>query len=340
MAEKIDIVEILKDKPQGTKLYSSACGKCKLEEVDDKSFKISFYNSKFGFMNGGEGYLDKNGKLYDDGECVVFPSKEMRDWRKFAWKKGDVLVSKDRNVHIIFDKFMDDAYKNFHGQYYLWKEEGSIVSFEEEEYYMQTSDFNKANKEEVQTYINTIEEKLGGKLNRETLVVEKTQPEFKDGDILSCDEDTYTKHTTLILHKNGCVVESLVSLIRHHDLVESREPINEVLLSRLYYAREDEKKELFDALANEGKAWDAGKKMIIDLRPKVEFKPFDKVLCRNSKDDTWEADFFARLTRKEIDYTQSGKYLCVGDLWMYCIPYNEETAHLLGTTDEWKGGEG
>lgn len=56
MVEKINIVEILKDKPQGTKLYSSACGKCKLEEVDDKSFKISFYNSKFGFMNGGDGY--------------------------------------------------------------------------------------------------------------------------------------------------------------------------------------------------------------------------------------------------------------------------------------------
>lgn len=95
MEAKINIVEILKHKPQGTKLYSSACGKCRLVGVDDKSFKISFYNSKFGFMNGGEGYLDKNGKLYDDGECVVFPSKEMRDWGKFSWKKGDVLVNKD-----------------------------------------------------------------------------------------------------------------------------------------------------------------------------------------------------------------------------------------------------
>jgi hypothetical protein len=63
MEAKINIVEILKDKPQGTKLYSSACGKCKLEEVDDKSFKISFYNSKFGFMTGGEGYLDKKWQI-------------------------------------------------------------------------------------------------------------------------------------------------------------------------------------------------------------------------------------------------------------------------------------
>ena len=112
MEAKINIAEILKDKPQGTKLYSSACGKCKLEEADDKSFKISFYNSKFGFMNGGEGYLDKNGKLYDDGECVVFPSKQMRDWDKFAWKKGDVLHCGVDNF-CIFEKWYNEDYTEF-----------------------------------------------------------------------------------------------------------------------------------------------------------------------------------------------------------------------------------
>ena len=186
MTEKINIAEILKDKPKGTKLYSSACGKCKLEEVDDKSFKISFYNSKFGFMNGGEGYLDKNGKLYDDGECVVFPSKEMQDWSKFSWKKGDILVCKDADVHIIFDGFEDDTYKTFHGQYYLWEEEGSVMNFEENESYMQTSVFNKVNKEYAQEYIHKIEKELGGKLNMETLEIEKHQPEFKPLDYVLC----------------------------------------------------------------------------------------------------------------------------------------------------------
>ena len=335
MAEKIDIVEILKDKPKGTKLYSSACGKCKLEEVDDKSFKISFYNSKFGFMNGGEGYLDKNGKLYDDGECVVFPSKEMRDWRKFAWKKGDVLVSKDRNVHIIFEKFEDDAYTKFRGKHYLWEEGGSMVSFEENEYYMQTSDFNKANKEEAQIYINTIEEKLGGKLNRETLVVEKTQPEFKDGDILSCDEDTYTKHTTLIFHKDGDITESIVSLVRHSKLFEGNEPIDDFFLSRLYYAREDEKKELFDALAEEGKRWDSEKKQIVDLPKKCELNPFDRVLVRDNSKQKWIPDMY-----RFYDKDEEFPYNCFSSTYKRCIPYNEDTKHLLGTTDEWKGGEG
>lgn len=184
METEINIVEILKDKPQGTKLYSSACGKCKLEEVDDKSFKISFYNSKFGFMNGGEGRLDKNGKLYDDGECVVFPSKEMRNWEKFSWKKGDVLVSKD-NVYIIFEKFEDDTYTRFKGKHYLWKE-CDEEDYNKEETKMLTSVFEKATDDVAQTYIKTIEEHLDGKLNLETLEIEK-QLEFKDGDIAFAD---------------------------------------------------------------------------------------------------------------------------------------------------------
>lgn len=334
MAEKIDIVEILKDKPKGTKLYSSACGKCKLEEVDDKSFKISFYNSKFGFMNGGEWYLDKNGKLYDDGECVVFPSKEMRDWRKFAWKKGDVLVSKDRNVHIIFEKFEDDAYTKFRGKHYLWEEGGSMVSFEENEYYMQTSDFNKANKEEAQTYINTIEEKLGGKLNRETLVVEKAQPEFKDGDIVALVVRKCT-HIAIFQSRQEAYIGFHAVLCQNDELLLEepfREDVGDI---ELRLATDSEKQQLFDALAEEGKAWDSDKKQIVDLPKKCEFKVFEKVLVRESKTDEWTPNFFFKIHRDDERYV-----MVCGDMYNYCIPYNEETSHLLGTTDEWKGGEG
>lgn len=344
METKINIVEILKDKPQGTKLYSSACGKCKLEEVDDKSFKISFYNSKFGFMNGGEGYLDKNGKLYDDGECVVFPSKEMRDWSKFAWKKGDVLVNKDGDVHIIFERFADDTYCSFVGKYYLWKENNDTEHFYENERLL-TSDFQKAGKDAAQTYISTIEERLGGKLNRETLEIEKTQPEFKDGDIVVAEGENKGKKIFIFRYK---IRDSNTDEHGYKSYINVNSD-GSLFNNMTFYLRKDfvyrpatdsEKQQLFESLAKENKVWDAEKKQIVNLKPKkCEFKPFDKVLCRNSKDDTWEADFFARLTRKEIDYIQSGKYLCVGDLWMHCIPYNEQTAHLLGTTDEWKGGE-
>lgn len=330
METEINIVEILKDKPQGTKLYSSACGKCKLEEVDDKSFKISFYSSKFGFMNDGEGYLDKNGKLYDDGECVVFPSKEMRDWSKFAWKKGDVLVSNDGGTEVIFDKWYDDTYTNFYSKHYLNSEDENNIKYNEA-FLCTTERYSLEDKDTAQTYINAIEKRLGGKLNLETLVVEKPQPEFKDGDIVMSDSGT-------IVLVRGI---SLTRKIYYHAYMRNEyiyiNPIEGEFFSRISrikrFATDSEKQQLFDALAKKGKAWDAESKQIVDLKPKCEFKPFDKVLSRRCSEDYWVLNFYSHKT----DYY----HVCIdGSSNLDCIPYNEETAHLLGTTDEWKGGEG
>lgn len=321
METKINIVEVLKDKPQGTKLYSSACGKCKLEEVDDKSFKISFYNSKFGFMNGGEGYLDKNGKLYDDGECVVFPSREMRDWSKFAWKKGDVLSHKDGDVYIIFEGFADDTYCSFVGKYYLWKENNNTEQFYEKERLL-TSDFQKAGKDAAQTYINTIEKKLGGKLNMETLKIEKAQTDFKDGDIV-----VYGKSVAICRKIYKDTLYFYVSIDETFGLLFDD---NCVSSEGYRFAKEEEKKQLFDALAKEGKAWDAEKKQIVDLNQKVELKPFDKVLVRDCYTQRWRVNFFSSITKE-------GCYICASGSWNECIPYNEETAKLIGTTDNWEG---
>lgn len=267
----------------------------------------------------------------------------MRDWSKFAWKKGDVLVCKDDNSHIIFEKFNDDTYATFTGKLY-YQATRAGYSYTHTRNLAMTQDFDIEEGDAVQTYIKTIEEKLGGKLNLDTFEIEKIQAEFKDGDIAFADFGK-TQDVFIVSGKTN-LSEGYYSFIALN--LNSTKALSigcktsffKENLNTLRLATEEEKQQLFGALAEEGKAWDAEKKQIVDLKPKVELKPFDKVLCRNSKDDTWEADFFARLTRKEIDYTPSGKYLCVGDLWMYCIPYNEETAHLLGTTDEWKGGEG
>lgn len=56
-----------------------------------------------------------------------------------------------------------------------------------------------------------------------------------------------------------------------------------------------------------------------------QFKPFDKVLVRDSDDDVWECDFFSRMA-------QNGFYICVSTFWQQCIPY-EGNEHLLGTTN-------
>lgn len=237
MVEKINIVEILKDKPQGTKLYSSACGKCKLEEVDDKSFKISFYNSKFGFMNGGEGYLDKNGKLYDDGECIIFPSKEMRDWSKFAWKKGDVLIN-SCGFQCIFKEWASDDYTKFNGCYSNSKDCYEDVSNAE------TAKFVKLDNNIAYGYVREIERKLGGILNLETLEIEKTQPDFKDGDIVFEEGNRNYCSAIGVLKKDkqGCFM---------FDIFLTKDKVcynSEYIYLPIRLATEEEKKQFFSAL--------------------------------------------------------------------------------------------
>lgn len=322
MEEKINIAEILKDKPKGIRLYSPIFGECAFsfvrEETDDICVKKH---------NGEKAFFDSKGLYNTLGECLLFPSKEIRDWRKFAWKKGDVLISNDYGTEVIFYNWYNDTYTNFYGKHRLDSENKNNIKYNDA-FLCTTGRYSLEDKDAAQTYINTIEERLGGKLNRETWEIEK-QPEFKDGDILSCDEDTYTKHTTLIFHKDGDITESIVSLVRHSELVEDNEPIDDFFLTRLYYAREYEKKELFDALAKEGKVWDAEKKMIVNLKPKVELKPFDNVLVRHQKTEEWRANIFSH-TDKTDEYLD---YVCVNGRWEFCIPY-EGNESLLGTTKD------
>lgn len=202
MEAKINIAEILKDKPQGTKLYDL------LYNVDVSLDTISTTDTETVVWCTNE--TDNNTTCHrgysefgtvrgcPDGLQILLPSKEMRDWRKFNWKKGDVLVSKD-NVHIIFEKFEDDAYTRFKGKHYLWKE-CDEEDYSKEETKMLTSVFEKANDDAAQTYINTIEERLGGKLNLEILEIEK-QPEFKDGDILYIT-DRIVSCNFIMIYKN------------------------------------------------------------------------------------------------------------------------------------------
>lgn len=326
MEQKLNIAEILKNKPRGTKLYSMIHGKCSSEAVTDEIFKINFCTSKFGLTQSGECTLIKFGNMYDGGECIIFPSKEMRDWSKFAWKKGDVLVSKHGTKEVIFDSFDDDYYVTFKGKHALETIEGESEYKGESDdgyNYFYTEDYYLESEDAAQTYINTLEKILGGKLNRETLEIEKPQPEFKDGDIVMSDSGT-------IVLVRGI---SLTRKIYYHAYMRNEYIyINQVegeffsRVSRIKrFATDSEKQQLFDALAKKGKAWDAEKKQIVDLKPKCEFKPFDKVLGRNEKDDVWEADLFSHY-RKESQYP----FRCIGFSRKYCISY-EGNEHLLGT---------
>lgn len=102
MEEKINVAEILKDKPQGTKLYFILSdGECFLNEAFEDSIYIDIDNGKRFWRLSAYGSTHS----FPNGCVLLFPSKEMRDWSKFSWKKGDVLVSNDSDSHIIFKGF-------------------------------------------------------------------------------------------------------------------------------------------------------------------------------------------------------------------------------------------
>lgn len=115
MEEKLNIANILKDKPKGTKLYADAFGELKLEHIKGNEEDIIYTRSKIFTLYT----FYSDGKYSKDGEPVLVPSKKMRDWSKFAWKQGDILVSDDGKSHVIFSRWYDDNYTSFYGKYYL-----------------------------------------------------------------------------------------------------------------------------------------------------------------------------------------------------------------------------
>ena len=327
METEINVAATLKDKPQGVKLYSRICGAVELKEVLDVRKKKSIVVKELNSSNQHRFWYD--GKFFRAGQCVLQPSKEMADWSKFSWKKGDVLVCKDVNSHIIFEKFNDDTYTTFTGKLY-YQATRAGYSYTHTRNLAMTQDFDIEEGDAVQTYIKTIEERLGGKLNRKTLEIEKAQPEFKDGDIV-----VYGKSVAICRKICKHTLFPYVSIDETSRLLFNDNP--NVSPDECRFAKEEEKQQLFDALAKEGKVWDSDKKQIVDLPKKCEFKPMDWCLMRGGKEH-----FVSDWTLCQFSHKmECGKYRAVGGCaYDECIPYNDQTKHLLGTTDEWKGGEG
>ena len=330
MEEKINIAEILKDKPKGIRLYSPIFGECAFGFVREETDDICVNQH-----NGEKAFFNSKGLYNILGECLLFPSKEMRDWRKFAWKKGDVLVSNDYGKEVIFYDWYDDTYTNFYGKHLLYSEDKNNIKYNDA-FICMTGRYSIEDKDAAQTYINTIEERLGGKLNRETLEIEK-QPEFKDGDVVFVRCERFCYIEIFNYFKDDCLYDyaSLNTTLQMIDIC-GKYSIHKDEIIEIRIATDSEKKQLFEALAKENKVWNAEKKQVVDLKIKwMALKPFDKVITRNAYDDIWTANIFSNVD-KYGEYVTIG---CAGG-YHYCLPYNEETSHLIGTTDEWKGGEG
>lgn len=321
MEAKINIEEILKDKPQGTKLYDWLYNRdVELDTISttDTETVVWCTNETDNNTTCHRGYSEFGTvRGCPDGLQILLPSKGMRDWSKFAWKIGDLLTN-DCGFQCIFKEWASDDYTKFNGCYSNSRDGYEYVSNAE------TAKFEKLDDNIAHDYIKTIERKLGGKFNRETLEVEKPHPEFKDGDIITI---TPQIGNNLIFIFRAKDVEKYYC---HAYLDGNIAIVNDDSYCKKDFctarpSTEEEQKQLFEALTKEGKAWDAEKKAIVDLKTKVELKPFDKVLVRDRKTYHWEVDLFGFKTEGP-----NIVYHCVGGSWKFCIPYigNES---LLGT---------
>lgn len=312
MEEKINIAKILKYKPEGTKFWTDMFGSVTLYVVTDscEAFQVKHHNK--------EPWFDKEGKLYKEGVLCIYPSKLMRDWSKFVWEKGDVLIRTNSEYCIgIFDEWTSDDYSTFSAKFInLGLSDNFSCS-----YTCKTEEWEKT--ENSKNYISEIERVMNGKLNLQTLEIQ-TQPEFKDGDIVALVVRKCT-HIAIFQSRQEAYIGFHAVLCQNDELLLEepfREDVGDI---ELRLATDSEKQQLFAALEKEGKRWDAEKKQIVDLKPKIELKPFDKVLVRNDKEDQWSANIFS--------YQVRDMYHCLGECyWRYCIPY-EGNEHLLGTTN-------
>lgn len=312
----IDIYEILKGEEYGTELYTPKCGRVWYSGManDKDSAKAIWTEDK----DGREHFFDKNGKIDKEGEILLFPSKQMRDWSKF-FKKGDVLeyAGKDTQGTCIFVKYEDDTKMKFVGVYL--KEKECIYTSHGT---FRTVDFVKS--DDPAGYIRFVEERLGGKLNRETLEIEKpAKLTFEVGKLYvfnEQDEDGELAIIGKLIVKNerrdtltfgdqyeietekfvtGQAFDLRISL--HDELREATE--NEVELFNKHYA-----------------IWEKKEK---EAKEQPAFKTFDKVLVRDEEECEWIPALFVRDRgeganfRYEVLSIKSGKpsgFVC-------CIPF-------------------
>lgn len=332
MEKELNIAAILNEKPTETKLWSPMLGDCIYcyNNTHPEEIIIAFTDKNGEEKEWTFSYSGRTISAPDTADVCLFPSKQMRDWHKFAWKKGDVLVN-SRGLKILFDRWANDNYTSFYAKTI------NLV----EDAFLDTNLHTLASEKEAKSFIKCIEEKLGGKLNLETLEIEQPKREFKDGDIVTLKIPN--------LKKNIRIFKEVVNKKMHENhyyvgfnFDDDGRPIQ---IFKDYYAYTDndrpatdsEKQQLFSALAKEGKRWNPDTKQIEDLPKKCEFKPFQKVLAKFDEDYCeWMPDFFYHYDKSDSEMP----YVCIANgRAIECIPYNEETKHLLGTTDEWKGGE-
>lgn len=313
----MNIAEILKYCPKDTKLYSPTWGNVKLIEVTSTKvikIKVCNYTEE----------LTSDGCYSVKGECVIFPSKDQRDWSKFrlSVKKGDIMMDVNGKCPFIAigEFYHDIAPKYICGINSLGNFQLGCAGMG------WTSIFYIPASEEAKKELFDKMAEAGYKWNADTLELEKIESKFKEGDVVIDDQG------------NLCLVSkirydgfmTIVAVLYRNNVlnVYTSNTVNRNIQLTTIASTTDRNK-LYSALVREGYKYDKEQHLLI----KQEFKPFDKVLVRNSDTDKWFPGFF-----EKFDSTWNNPYHIMNRRNMtdfafkQCIPY-EGNEYLLATTD-------
>lgn len=159
---------------------------------------------------------------------------------------------------------------------------------------------------------------------------------FKDGDVLYVE--TENNNNFIFINKNGASkTYKYVSLMNGVKLsFEHTECCYCEHIKILRFATESEKQKLIDALkaSKEPDAKEYLKRFFnIEVKPECEFKPKDWVLIRDNSKGMWCLDIYSHKVWDKDE--KCYHYYCVGGWSCQCIPYNDQTKHLLGINYNW-----
>lgn len=155
--ENLDLVKLLGNCPKGTMLYSPIAGKVSFLGIntrDDYPVKCQFGTRKEGISFTSEGYYFSE-NMDARGECLLFPSKDNRDWSTFCvYEDGDFLANEDGRAFIFRGKFSKSGYPMAYGGVDACDE---FIECEDNKVWASTP-FRKATPEEVTNLMNKMKE--------------------------------------------------------------------------------------------------------------------------------------------------------------------------------------
>ena len=305
----MNIAEILKYCPKGTKLYSTVFGEVEFFKVYPNNMIVVSIKDDWKRM------FRKDGSYTEYGECVLFPSKDQRDWDEFRLpvKKGDIMMS-DGRAFIISDEYANTTMGAYHKYICGIDAMGKFKVSQSNRRHWTNSFYIPASEEAKKELFDKMAE-AGYRWNADTLELEKIESEFREGNVyINKEGDLY-----LLIGKITKDIGKAAILYTNGDF--TAEAAFTITSNGLTLAKSSDRNKLFSFLIRKGYKYDKVQHNV----KKQCFKPFDRVLVRNNDTDSWKADIYLGYDEKN-----PSPYICTRANYSICIPY-EDNEYLLGT---------